>query len=880
MQKYVMGFQEVDEDDLLLVGGKGLNLAKLAKVPGIRVPEGFCVTTNAYKRMVEGNSSAAELMERLAALESSDADEIRLLSEKLRKAIESTEIPVEIEQEIADSFEQQGSKFTYAVRSSATAEDLPTASFAGQQDSYLNIHGKGQLLRHIRKCWASLFTERAVVYRIQNDFDHQKVHLSVVVQQMVFPQASGILFTADPVTSNRKVVSIDASFGLGEALVSGIVSADNYKVRERQIIQKTVSVKKLAVYPSDSGGTEQREVPLEQREQQALSDEQILALEGIGRKIEAHFGQPQDIEWCLVDESIYIVQSRPITTLYPLPETSDGKYRLYLSVGHQQMMTEPINPLGMSFFVFLSNYNLTQAGGRLFMDLSPELASVTGRAIIVSSLGSNDPLMKDALTNFMKRKPPFSKGKRMYKLGNELFTWRFPVELLKLYRKNDRRLASQLINYNEASIRSLEWRIQTVSGDGLFEFIEEDQEQLKKEIYNQESFGAIMVGIYAVNWLNKQMEKWLGEKNVADTLSQSVAHNVTSEMGLELLDVADVVRNYPEVQAYFEHPRKETFFEDLEKMHGGAAVSAALKEYLEKYGMRCAGEIDITKTRWSEDPTILVPVILGNIKNFEPQAHAAKVAEGKRKAKQKEQELLERLAKLPWGERKIKQTKHMIGLLQNFLGYREYPKFNFIKRYFLYKQALMKEAVLLCEKGGIQTPQDVYYLSFEEFRDAVNGKNIDQQVIEKRKADYRYYEKLKAPRLMTSEGEEIFGSYQMDKLPSGAIPGIAVSSGIVEGRARVILKMEDAHIEPGDILVTAFTDPSWTPLFISLSGLVTEVGGRMTHGAVIAREYGLPAVVGVMDATKTIKDGQKIRINGSEGYVEVLEKQTEKSAIQ
>lgn len=665
-------------------------------------------------------------------------------------------------------------------------------------------------------------------------------------------------------------MSIDASFGLGEALVSGIVSADNYRVREGRIIKKTVSVKKLAIYPSSSGGTEQRDIPLEQQEQQALSDEQILALEGIGRKIEAYFGQPQDIEWCLVDELIYIVQSRPITTLYPLPE-SDGKYRLYLSVGHQQMMTEPINPLGMSFFVFLSDYNLAQAGGRLFMDLSHELASVSGRAIIVSSLGSNDPLMKDALTHFMKRKPPLPKGKRMYKLGNELFTWSFPVELLKLYRKNDPRLASQLINFNEASIRSLEWRIQKVSGDGLFEFIKEDQKQLKKEIYNQESFGAIMVGIYAVNWLNKQMEKWLGEKDVADILSQSVAHNVTAEMGLELLDVADVVRNYPEVQTYFEHPRKETFFEDLEKMHGGAAVSTALREYLEKYGMRCAGEIDITKTRWSEDPTILVPVILGNIKNFAPYAHAAKVAEGKRKAKQKEQELLERLAKLPGGGRKIKKTKHMIGLVQNFLGYREYPKFNFIKRYFLYKQALMKEAVLLHEKEAIQTPQDVYYLSFEEFRDAVNGKNIDKQVIEDRKAAYRYYEKLKVPRLMTSEGEEIFGSYQMDKLPSGAIPGIGVSSGIIEGRARVVLKMGDAHIEPGDILVTAFTDPSWTPLFISLSGLVTEVGGRMTHGAVIAREYGLPAVVGVMNATDAIKDGQKIRINGSEGYVEVLE---------
>lgn len=871
MQKYVLDFGEVEKNDLLLVGGKGLNLAELAKVPGIRVPAGFCITTNAYKRIVKDNPLAAELLDELSELEITDLDSIRSISERLRNAIESTKIPEEITEEIIGSFEKRGSELTYAVRSSATAEDLPTASFAGQQDSFLNIHGKEQLLRHIRKCWASLFTERAVVYRIQNGFEHRKVHLSVIIQQMVFPSVSGILFTADPVTSNRKVVSIDASFGLGEAIVSGIVSADNYKVREGQIIQKTVSAKTVAVYPLGKGGAEQREIPLEQQEQQALSKEQILSLEGIGRQIETHFGTPQDIEWCLVRESFYIVQSRPITTLFPLPEKSDSQYRIYLSVGHQQMMTDPINPLGMSFFGFLAEYNIVGAGGRLFMDLSPELASVTGRLFIVASLGSNDPLMKDALTNFLKRKPTLPKGKRIYKFGSEPFTWDFPLELLKLYRKNDRRLTGQLINLSEASIRSLEWRIQNYSRDGLFEFIKEDHKQLKKEIYNQESFGAIMVGAFAVHWLNGHMEKWLGEKKVADILSQSVAHNVTSEMGLELLDVTDVVRNYPEVLDYFEHPQKETFFEDLEKMDGGETVSKTLNEYLGKYGMRCAGEIDITKTRWSEDPTILVPVILNNVKNFEPHAHAAKVAEGNRIAKQKEQELLERLAMLSGGKKKIKKTKQMISILHNFLGYREYPKFAFIKRYFLYKQALMKEAVLLYEKGAIQAPEDVYYLSFDEFRDAVNGKSVDRQMIEERKSAYRYYEKLKAPRLMTSEGEELFGNYHIDKLLYGAFPGIAVSAGIIEGRARVILRMEDAHIEPGDILITAFTDPSWTPLFVSLSGLVTEVGGLMTHGAVIAREYGLPAVVGVVNATNIIKDGQRIRINGSEGYVELLE---------
>jgi pyruvate,water dikinase len=866
-----MDFQEVATQDGLLVGGKGSNLAELAKVPGIPVPAGFCVTTNAYKRMIKNNPVTAELMEQLAELEPADSDKIRAMSERLRNAIEGTKIPEEVKHEIADAFEELGSTLAYAIRSSATAEDLPTASFAGQQDSFLNIHGKEQLLRHIRKCWASLFTERAVVYRIKNGFDHRKVHLSVVVQQMVFPDASGILFTADPVTSNRSVVSIDASFGLGEALVSGIVSADNYKVREGRIIEKSVSVKKAAVHPMRSGGTEQREIPAEQQEQQAIGDETILALERMGRKIESHFGQPQDIEWCVADGKIFILQSRPITTLYPLPEGSDGKFRLYLSVGHQQMMTEPIYPLGMSFFSFITDSEMARAGGRLFVDLSPELASPTGRAIIMSTLGSNDPLMKNALEYFMKRKPPLPKGKRMFKLGTDAFSWGFPAELLKLYWKNDRRLVSQLIHFNEASIRELAWRIQAVSGDGLFEFIKEDQKQMKKDIYNQESLGVIMVGVYAVSWLNKQMEKWLGEKNVADILSQSVLHNVTAEMGLELLDVADAARNTPEVLAYFEQPRKETFFEDLEKLHGGAAVSAAMGEYLDKYGMRCAGEIDITKTRWSEDPTILVPVILGNIKNFGPGAHAAKVEEGKRKAKQKEQELLERLEKLPGGSRKVKKTEHMISLLRNFLGYREYPKFAFIKRYGLYKAALMKEAVKLAERGAIEAAEDVYYLSFEEFREAVNGKRVDREEIEERKAAYRSYEKMAAPRLMTSEGEEITGSYQTDELPPGAIAGIAVSAGTVEGRARVILKMEDARIEPGDILVTAFTDPSWTPLFVSLTGLVTEVGGRMTHGAVIAREFGLPAVVGVSGATTLIRDGQKIRINGAAGYVELLD---------
>ncbi|WP_307893514.1 phosphoenolpyruvate synthase [Bacillus swezeyi] len=874
MRKYVLGFHEVDKTDLPLVGGKGLNLVALSKIEGIQVPAGFCVTTEAYQHVIDGHQEVGELLDQLSVLKVKDRKRISQISQKIRDVIERAEMADNLEKEIIRCHTKLGEDEAYAVRSSATAEDLPHASFAGQQDTYLNIVGRRAILQHISRCWASLFTERAVIYRIQNGFDHRKVQLAVVVQKMVFPQVSGILFTADPVTFNRKVLSIDASFGLGEALVSGLVSADNYKICEGEIVEKTVSAKKNAVYSLESGGTEEREIEINQQKSQTLTDEEILQLGKWGRRIEAHFESPQDIEWCLADGVFYFVQSRPVTTLFPLPKKNDDRLRIYMSVGHQQMMTEPINPLGMSLFGMISDTEMTRAGGRLFIDLSHDLASSIGRKIVLGSMGKNDPLMYSSLSHFLKRKElvkKLPKGKRMFTLGSEGMPWSLPKEALKIYRKNDTGIVSELMSKAEASVKNAEQRMQNVSGEALFEVIEEDQKEQKKVLYDSRSMAVIMVGLYAVYWINKKMEKWLGEKSAADILSQSVSNNVTSEMGLALLDVADAARPYPEVQKYFEHANDETFFEDLERFEGGAAVSRVLREYLYKYGMRCTGEIDITKTRWSERPSALVPLILSNIKNFEPGARAAKFEQGRLEAKQKERNLLSRLEQLKGGRQKAKKTKKMISVLRNFIGYREYPKYTLIKRYFVYKQVLMKEAAVLQEKKLIQAKEDVYYLSFNEFKDAVSTNRLDYEVIKERKAEYEHYEKLTPPRLMTSEGEVITGEYGRENLPEGALAGIPVSSGVIEGRARVILKLEEADIEEGDILVTPFTDPSWTPLFVSIKGLVTEVGGLMTHGAVIAREYGLPAVVGVENATKDIKDGQKIRINGSEGYIEILE---------
>ena len=871
MSSFVLGFQDIDKTKLMVVGGKGANLGELSKIEGIRVPDGFCISTEAFKRIIGETSSINELLDQLSLLKVEDRDKIGELSGEIRSVIEGIAIPQDIHEEITRLLSRLDEKNAYAVRSSATAEDLPTASFAGQQDTYLNIIGKEAILKHISKCWASLFTDRAVIYRMQNGFDDKKVHLSVVIQKMVYPEAAGIMFTADPITSNRKLLSIDASFGLGEALVSGLVSADCYKVQEEEIVDKMIATKKLAIYGLKEGGTETQQIAPDQQKTQTLTEQQILQLAHIGRQIEAYFGCPQDIEWCLVDDTFYIVQSRPITTLYPIPEANDQENHVYVSVGHGQMMTDPMKPLGISFWQLTAARPMFTAGGRLFVDITPLLASPASRENILDVMGKGDPLIKDALMTIIERGDfiqslPDDKQEKTPGKSNQGPS----LADFQTLNEDDPAIVSDLIKRSETSIEELKQNIQTKSGSDLFDFMLEDIQQLKKILFNPQSSGVFMAAMDASSWVNEKMNKWLGEKSVADTLSQSVPNNITSEMGLALLDVADVIRPYPEVIEYLQHVKDDNFLDELVKFDGGQETQDAIYAYLNKYGMRCVGEIDITKTRWSEKPTTLVPMILSNIKNFEPNASVRKFDQGRQEALKKEQEILDRLRQLPDGEQKAKETKRMISLIRNFIGYREYPKYGMVHRYFVYKQALLKEAEQLVQANVLHEKEDIFYLTFEELREVVRTKKLDDQIISQREDEYTFYKKLTPPRVITSDGEIIAGEYKRENLPAEAIVGLPVSSGVIEGRARVILNMEDADLEDGDILVTSFTDPSWTPLFVSIKGLVTEVGGLMTHGAVIAREYGLPAVVNVGNATKLINDGQKIRVNGTEGYVEIL----------
>src|SRR5215207_395641 len=457
MGGYVLGFQEIDQTQVAVVGGKGAQLGELSRTEGIRVPAGFCVTTDAFQRIMAKAPSIDDRLDRLSRLNPDDREAVHTLSAEIRRTLEGIAIPADLAAAITRALARLDEQAAYAVRSSATAEDLPTASFAGLQDTYLNIVGSAAILRHVSRCWDSLFTDRATTYRLRNGLDHRKVQMAVVVQRMVFPQAAGILFTADPVTGNRKVASVEASFGLGEALVSGLVNADVYKVRDGEVVAKTVATKRLAIVASPAGGTQEQAIEPERQEQPALTERQVVRLAQLGRRIEAHFGRPQDIEWCLVDDEFQIVQSRPITTLFPIPAAGDRENHVYVSVGHQLMMTDPMKPLGLSFWQMTTPRPMAEAGGRLFVDVTQILASPASRAGLLGALGKSDPLIRDALETVLDR------GDFIPPLPNEGPAWS-PPGAGSAAIETDPAIVAELIARSEASIAALRHDIGQQSG--------------------------------------------------------------------------------------------------------------------------------------------------------------------------------------------------------------------------------------------------------------------------------------------------------------------------------------------------------------------------------------------------------------------------------
>ncbi len=892
MTAITMPFSAIRANDLSCVGGKGANLGELTHA-GFPVPPGFCVTTRGFRKFMQAGGLAEEIYCSLESLAADDVEGVRRVGEQIREKLTQVPLPQEIENAIVAAWEELGADDAYAVRSSATAEDLPDASFAGQQDTYLNVVGREKLLEAVRACWVSLFTDRAILYRAQNNFSERDVYLAVVVQRMVFPDASGILFTANPVSGHRQILSIDASYGLGEALVAGLVSPDLYKVdkRSRTILDVQIGEKQMAIRPQVGGGTYQEQMAGNERLTRVLSDDQVLALGDLGTRIEAYYGKAQDIEWCIAQESIYLVQSRPITSLFPLPEPRplDDALHIYFSFSHAQVMTDPMPPMGLAFWRMLfpvgkekdrlaDNPYLGTAAGRLYVDVTPLLKVPKVGRMIPNLLQVADSLSAQAI-RVVAARPEFDAGDPDGRARfSTLASWLVPIvsqAMARLWLLPPEGSTEHLLARINKQVELVRAQLAAVPAGAPQLRVAQQLTAMLFPGQLKRIAPYVGAGILASNLLKRLTNGLKNQEQVSADMAaigRGFSGNVTMEMDLLVGDLADVVRRSPPLVEHLSSGDAKMALASAHTVVGGVEFLAAWENFMHSYGMRGPSEIDISRPGWAEEPASLVQVVIANLQHVAPGAHRIKQEKLAAEGVVAGERLIDAARQGPWGVVRAVLVKRFVRVARNVLPVREHPKYMLIRLRGLVREVMLENAALLLKQGRIDAVDDVWFLNWHELISAIEEPTQEVRTrIHSRQQEYARFWKISPPRVLTSDGEIPTVAHDRAGLPADALVGNPVSAGTVEGIARVILDPQRELLNPGEILIAPFTDPGWTPLFINAVGLVMEVGGLMTHGSVVAREYGIPAVVSVIDATRKIQTGQRIRVNGSLGYVEILE---------
>ncbi|WHT17578.1 PEP/pyruvate-binding domain-containing protein [Crossiella sp. CA-258035] len=852
-----------------LVGGKAANLASMINA-GLRVPDGFCLTTEAYRRAADDDGVRAAV----DALSSTNAP-----AAEVRTALLARPAPEEVAAAVLTAYRELGAG-PVAVRSSATAEDLPWASFAGQQETFLHVLGEQEVLTAVRRCWASLWTDRAVDYRAAQDIDHREVTLAVVVQRMVPAAVAGVLFTADPITGRRDCFSVDASPGLGEAVVSGLVNPDHYVLdADGRVLTRVPGDKGKEVRPVEGGGVEVVETS---GGGECLDEDALRRLADAGREVQAHFGAPQDVEWALDAEGlVWLTQSRPITTLFPLPVTADPDTpRAYLCYSMVwQGMHGPLTPMGRSAFRLAATGMArlagrtvpdpergpavcAEAGGRIMLDLTPALTSAGGRAALPGLLTMVDDgvaRLFTALTEdprFALRQP--SKRGLVRALlrialranvpARVFEALVFPASARRRVRRTGERYLRRFEGPANADARERLAAVQRILLTAL--------PAIFPRMVPVSAVGGAMLGIAV---------KLLGERiSSAEvfTLLRGLPHNVTTEMDLALWRLAEQAGEAAEL---FQDPAR--LAEDYRRGELPPKLQHALAGFLAEYGHRCVAEIDLGAPRWSEDPAHILGVVGNYLATADP-AHSPErhFAEGAAAATAMARELVARAR--TDGRLSGAVVRFALRRTRELMGYREITKFYTVALLDRARRQLRAVGDELAERGVLAAAEDVFFLDLAETRAAVSGAAGELRArIEQRRAEYqRESRRRQVPKLLLSDGTEPAESVAGQ---DGGLRGTGASPGTVTGPARVVFDPVGAKIAPGDVLVAPSTDPGWTPLFLTAAGVVLETGGVNSHGAVVAREYGIPAVVGVSGVTGKITDGQTVTVDGTAGVVKV-----------
>ena len=887
MAPYCLNLNDPSATSLQISGGKGCNLA-LLKQAGLDVPPGFILSISAFSDFLMINNLAIPVYQQLNSLKGIDPVQIKKTSGKILSLLDSAQVPDDVEMAVKKMLAQENFQ-RVAVRSSATAEDLPFASFAGQQDSFLNVINESDILTKIKLCWASLFNERSITYRLQNKIDHAAVMMAVCIQEMVPSEVSGILFTADPINNHHRHLVINAGFGLGEGLVMGWVNPDQIVVdkSDRKIISYQLGDKKKRVNLQESGGTTVTEVIPESIKQPALSFEQVDRLAGMGLQVESIYNQPQDIEWAIVSDQIYLLQSRPITSLYPIPspKPEDEDLHIYFSVGHVQMITDPILPMGISILKLILPFGrhprkvgnaplLKDAGGRLYADITPILNTERGKELIPKALKFAEPVAAVQLKNliqsdeFVRRNSSSS-----HKVKSRIvIDWIGPLALRTfswLLFRNPTNVSQKVLEHGQKYLDTLSEKLTKASKHQKLNVIKESTADLFHK-YLIWIMGSVAAGQLARGLL----ERLLKESNsdiTPQALQSGLVGNITTEMDLMVGDLADAVAQEIGLQKILLAITENTLAYSPDLFENFPLFKHTWMNFIQRFGMRCVGELDISRLRWEDAPQTLFQTILAKNDASEPGSHRQHYLSLKERNQQLQKDIILAFQSSLRGRIRLPLVKRFLNVAVNLMPIREHTKYiitGYLK--ILRDQIQLTYRELLSQ--GVSLPEDgIWYLSFDELQDLVNDPSLDySEMVAERKFLYQHFQKLTPPRVITSEGEISHLSLSTEGFPANAFVGSPVSAGVAEGIARVILDPSQEQLNPGEILVAPFTDPGWTPLFINAAGIALETGGLMTHGSVVAREYGIPAVVGIVDITKTIKTGMLIRVNGDQGYIEII----------
>jgi phosphohistidine swiveling domain-containing protein len=875
------------EATLETAGGKGTNLARLTRA-GFAVPQGFIIPTEAYREFVHANrwlSMIQSIVENLAA---EDAAALEKASTQIRVAFSAGKIPQATESAVRAAYADFDDK-PVAVRSSATAEDLPDLSFAGQQDTYLNIVGAEQLLAAVINCWSSLWTARAIGYRIRNHIRHEDAALAVVVQEMIQSEASGVLFTANPLTGLRSESVIDATLGLGEALVSGQVEPDHYVVSviDNQIVSKTLGAKKISTRGKAGGGVEVIEENAEAR--QALSDADILNVAVVGQQIQKEYNFPQDIEWALADGKLYVLQSRAITSLFPVPEESFDPLIVWFSFGAVQGLVGPMTPIGIDVGrhivagagkMFGTQIDpqqenvLVPAGERLWIRISDVVRHPLGSRVIGGALNFIEPSAGKILKSLIQD-PRLGAGTGKMQFSTVRRLSGFALPILGRFAQNMLRPEKARASL-DAAVESYLAAMQIPAAPDRFGRLMNVVTFMRERIssvfrYLLPRFIPILgPGIASLNLLNEIMGD---ERALALEVTRALPQNVTTEMDLALWKTATEIRADLEAADVFRSADAATLAQRYLSGELPSIAQTSIRRFMEKYGMRGTGEIDFGQPRWREDPTSIMHTLQSYLNITEASAPDVLFRKGEQAASNAIEKIAAKARKQTGGWLKEKMARGAARRVRLLMGVRESPKFFAIRTMGIARKALLEVGEEFAGAGTIERADDLVFLRLDELEALAKNEARDwKALIAERRATYeRELRRRQVPRILVSDGRAFYEGLGSETDTANVITGSPVSPGVAEGNVHIIFDPSGAQLAPGEILVCPGTDPAWTPLFMAAGGLITEVGGMMTHGSVVAREYGIPAVVGVHEATTRLKNGQRIRIDGTSGKIVVLE---------